>query len=349
MTGLRTLNFSTSYHKGINDIASEFYLPCMRKATTYDRAVGFFSSTIYSLAWSALKDFVDNNGKMRIICSPVLSDTDISAIEKGYSARFEEQVASRLQQEVKQLLESPIHQNPTRVLASLVAMEIIELRVAFVSMSNAIDRQRLFHDKLGIFKDTDGDSVVFKGSMNETWCGLANDGNLESVDVFLSWESERECSRVSNEIAYFDLLWDNQYPTVIVKPFPEIAREELIRSADKNWKNLVDEISAEVQTAKNVSADKKPNGRTPRPHQVKALVTWAENNRRGIFEHATGSGKTFTALCAIRESLAKGEVVLVLVPSELLLFQWIKEIRNTLDDLRTQNTDLRGWPYRVET
>lgn len=333
MTGLRHLNLLTSYHKGINDIASEFYLPCIRQAIQYDRAVGFFSSTIYSLAWSALKDFVDRKGKIRIICSPVLSNEDIAALEEGYDARIGNRATNGLQNEVRQLLNSTTLQKPARVLASLVALNVIELRVAFVSAANLLDRERLFHDKLGIFTDSSGDAIAFKGSMNETWRGLSNDGNLESVDVFLSWESEREQSRVTNENTYFNLLWDNQYPSVTIKPFPEVAREELIQSSDNNWKDIVDEINAELENTREIAADKKQESRTPRPHQIKALLGWANNDRRGIFEHATGSGKTFTALCAIRESLGKNEIVVILVPSELLLAQWIKEIHETLNDL----------------
>lgn len=50
-------------------------------------------------------------------------------------------------------------------------------------------------------------------------------------------------------------------------------------------------------------------------------------------EHATGSGKTFTALCAIRDSLGRKEIPIILVPSDLLLIQWYKELRQTFRDL----------------
>ena len=291
---LNSLRLMTSYHKGINDIAGEFYLPCMKMAISYDRAVGFFSSTVYTIAWSTLKDFVRRGGKMRIICSPVLSDEDIKALEEGYSARVEKDVTARLAEEVKHLLDNPTLQEPAKVLASLVALEVIELRVAFINAHNVIDRKRLFHDKLGIFRDLNGNAVVFKGSMNETWYGLANDGNLESVDVFLSWEGDRELSRVETETTYFSLLWDNQYPSVNVKPFPEVVRQELVRAANlEHWEKLVDDIVDEIE--KNEKFEKTAPAtnysiRTPRPHQSQALAEWKKNGRRGIFKHITGSG-----------------------------------------------------------
>src|SRR5450631_1730356 len=182
--GLNSLQLVTSYHKGIDDLGAEFYLPCMNQAIKYDRAVGFFSSTIYAIAWSALKDFVKRGGKMRIICSRVLSIADIDALEEGYSARIEVEEALRLTEEIKQLLDKPALETPTKVLASLVALGAIELRVAFIKATNVVDQKRIYHDKLGIFTDSEANHVVFKGSMNETWYGLSNDGNLESIDVF---------------------------------------------------------------------------------------------------------------------------------------------------------------------
>lgn len=332
--GLRDLNLATSYHKGINDIAEEFYLPCMGCAMSYDRAVGFFNSTIYTLAWSALKDFVNRGGKIRIICSPILSDDDIKSLEEGYSSRIEQKLAEHFQSEVQKLLSTPSLQKPARVLASLVAMEIIELRIAFLGPSSNPNYKRLFHDKLGIFKDSEANVVTFKGSMNETFMGLANDGNLESVDVYLSWENDREYKRVTNEITYFNLLWDNQYPNTIVKPFPDVARDQLISISDKNnWVEHLNEIIIEITTTLPNQSKEKLGGRTPRLHQKQALKGWTKNNRRGIFEHATGSGKTFTALCAIQESLNKGEVSIVVVPSELLLKQWSNELRDSFSHL----------------
>ena len=66
------------------------------------------------------------------------------------------------------------------------------------------------------------------------------------------------------------------------------------------------------------------------PLLPKISQTWVKNNRRGIFEHATGSGKTFTAMCAIHDAFKRNEVVLVLVPSRDLLKQWDRELRETL-------------------
>jgi superfamily II DNA or RNA helicase len=339
--GLASLRLLHAYRKGRNDIARDFYLPCHAAATEYDRAVGFFSSSIYAIAWPSLRQFVERGGRIRLICSPVLSENDQEALAEGHAAVTEPQTAAALRDEITRLLAHPYLNKPTRVLASLVALEALSIRIAFVGRESDPRSKRIFHDKVGIFRDGTRDrrhnAVAFKGSMNETWAGLAADGNLESVDVFVSWAGDREATRVTDEAEYFDALWRNEYPTVTVRDFPEVARSELLNSADPmNWARLVDEICTDIELAGEISADLRPGGRVPRPHQIAALRAWTDRGRRGILEHATGSGKTFTALCAMREALDRDETPLVLVPSELLMDQWLGEVHATFGDRGVQ-------------
>lgn len=331
---LSDLELKYNYHKGEDDIAAQFYLPCMERAITYDRAVGFFNSTIYIIAWHALKAFVARGGRMRIICSPILTSDDQEALRQGYSDKLAESTAYHLQQQIERLFSNPNTDKPSTVLASLVSLGVIDLKIAFLDPRNA-RHERLFHDKLGIFSDSRNNQVAFKGSMNETWSGLSNDGNLESVDVFCSWTSDG--GRLKTEIDYFERLWNNNFPGADIRPFPEVAMEDLRKASQpEHWPDLVDEICREFEAASRLTADRTPGGRKPRGHQIIALDNWEAAGRRGVFEHATGSGKTFTALCAIRRSLEAGETVLVLVPSELLLLQWHNEIIQTLGDLNPQ-------------
>ena len=62
------------------------------------------------------------------------------------------------------------------------------------------------------------------------------------------------------------------------------------------------------------------------------MNAWLSQGGRGILEHATGSGKTFTALMAIRQHIERGKPALVVVPSRLLLKQWASEIRDKLSE-----------------
>jgi superfamily II DNA or RNA helicase len=328
---LRDHPFNRAYHKPEDDIAEDFYLPAVRASVRYDRAVGFFSSTVFLLAWPSLKTFATAGGKMRLICSPILSDDDHEALREGYSEKAEAAAGEAIAEAFQRLVTSDEFHKPAVVLASLVAAGVIDCKIAWVGPEAGGRPKRLFHDKVGILTAAEGDQIAFKGSMNETWPALARDGNLESVDVFASWRDAGELSRVQDEAEYFERLWNDDWPGVTVRPFPETARGSIISSADAGrWTEFADEICLDLERAARWSAEAgKADGRTPRPHQVAALDAWEARARRGILEHATGSGKTFTALCAISDSLRRGETPLILVPSDLLLQQWEGELRTT--------------------
>jgi superfamily II DNA or RNA helicase len=334
---LADLVLRKAYHKPEDDIASNFYLPSFAQSARYDRAVGFFSSTIYLIAWPSLRQFVANQGRMRLICSPVLNADDHEAMREGYSARLEQECAEGMRTQFQSMLTSPSLGKPAKVLASLIALGIVDCRIAWVG-SNAKGRsRRLFHDKVGIFADKTGNRVVFKGSMNETWPGLALDGNLESVDVFVSWLGGRELERINDEEDYFRRLWDNNFPDVETRLIPDVALSEIVKAADaKNWPELVDEIASDLARAKAWASGADRGSRIPRPHQLAALEAWKARGRRGILEHATGSGKTFTALCAIADGFERHEVPIVIVPSELLLRQWESEFRTMFNGANIQ-------------
>jgi len=338
MEDLSKLPLQPSYHKGEDNIAEDFYLPCMERATRYDRAVGFFKSSIYLIAWGSLKSFVRNGGRMRIICSPVIDPDDQDALETGYKARSDDELSEELQTTIDSMLEDSNLKKPTKVLAALVAEGVIDFKIASLDDPAPRDK-RLFHDKLGIFShpiNSQGNdpAVAFKGSMNETWAGLAMDGNLESVDVYVSWGPDRERDRVRSEQNYFNSLWNNTYDTVTVKDFPTVAEESLLSAAeDVEWEPLVDEIIDDINQSKTLSPDSGPNPRIPLAHQRDALESWRDRGYLGIFKHATGSGKTFTGLCAIREALKKGKSPVIFVPNTDILSQWADEIRTTNQDL----------------
>ena len=339
MNGLATLGLRTSYHKGRDDIANDFYLPAMRRASKYDRAVGYFRSTAFIIAWPALREFVAHNGRIRILCSQVLSAEDIEALDAGYAARVDETIAARLRDEVATLLTDETMSEPTRVLAALVATEVVELKIAILRPTRGAATTRIFHDKLGILRDTHGSVVVFKGSMNETWSGLAEDGNLESVDVACSWLGGRDQERTIEEAAYFEELWTNIYPGLDVRPFPETAREALVSAADADWETTVERLLRERTDASPTPDETATDarGRTLRPHQAVGLAAWRANARRGILAFATGAGKTFTALDAIRESLTEfGEVPIIVVPDRTLFAQWFEELRTAVEPLDTR-------------
>lgn len=75
------------------------------------------------------------------------------------------------------------------------------------------------------------------------------------------------------------------------------------------------------------------------PHQIEAINSWFDNNKRGIFEMATGTGKTFTAINCLEKVFEDEDVVCVIAcPLIYLVEQWANEVRsfeNLEDDVYT--------------
>jgi superfamily II DNA or RNA helicase len=321
---------ATEYTSDANDIARDFYIPCLRESVAYDRITGFFSSTVFHLLHSALAVFVtENQGSMRLLCSPRLSGPDADSLLFGYAARTNAHLVATLRAELDEMLVST-HAAGTRLLAALVASGRLDIKLARVAASVSEADKRMFHDKVGVFTDAAGDVVGFRGSLNESYLGLAPDGNIESVDVWPSWEGGRDAQRARNAVSRFERLWQGQVPGVAVASLPDEIRRELERVAeDVDLDTLLRDL-AKQQPVRPPTEVPAVGGIELRQHQIDAFERWVAAEHRGLLAHATGSGKTITGLYCAQTALAAGLVPLILVPSQLLLEQWGDQIRELL-------------------
>jgi superfamily II DNA or RNA helicase len=308
---LRDLSIAAHYSSGRSDLPAEFFGPCIEASSRYDRAVGFFSSTCYTLIDVPIAEFALRGGKLRLLCSPQLSGDDIAAIDAGYRDRAAGEAVLR---ELEQLLEDSAGAAAAKLLASLIAYGAADVRIAFRSGEAGI-----FHDKVGVFADEEGDVVSFSGSANETWSAWSGRANHESFMAFASWR-EHDAERVAIVRDYFEALWEGSEPDLEVIEFPQVARERLEEIAHPDGPAAAEE---EMRSG----SDRRPPRPTLRPHQRDAVAGWEGNGHRGILEHATGSGKTVTAMTCIERSLRAGRPALVLVPGLPLLHQWDAELR----------------------
>ena len=312
---LSVLDLKTEYRSIKEDPVRDFYRPCLLNSISYKRAVGYFRSTVYDVIGTSIVEFARRGGRTELICSLELSEEDIDSIALGY-ARKNELVGDKLFQQIEALLASGETASNTRVLATLVSVGALEIKVAVRA-----DRKGLYHEKIGVFSDGVDNSVSFKGSANETWSGWHAKGNFESIEVFCSWRGGLEAERVKKHTAHFDALWGERDPDIEVFSFPADAVAHLTKAAFKD----LDAVGPEDIPASG-------RRRTPLPHQKTSVDAWLSQSGRGIFEHATGTGKTFTALMAIRQHIERGNPALVVVPSRLLLDQWAAEIKDELPE-----------------
>ena len=116
---LSGLDLKTEYRSLKENPVKDFYRPCLLNATSYKRAVGFFSSTVYNVIGTSIVEFVRRGGRTELICSPELSEEDIDSIALGY-ARKSEVVENSLIQQIEAMLASEETVFNTRVLATLI-------------------------------------------------------------------------------------------------------------------------------------------------------------------------------------------------------------------------------------
>jgi superfamily II DNA or RNA helicase len=316
---LQKLNLEPEYRTGSSDPISEFYIPCLNESSIYKRAVGYFRSSVYLIVGQEILDFASRGGKIYLICSPELDAKDLDVISQN--KLLARQIAEgKVVDEIEALIRNNATLAPTKVLATLLATKSLEIRIAFRS-----DALGIYHEKIGIFLDDDKNRVSFIGSANESFSGWHANGNFESVEVFCSWHHSNESHRSQRHESNFDNLWLGLNKDVQTLSFPEAASHCLSKVAldsIDDARTLIKVLPYDSCLKPKKEDEKK---RSLLMHQRLAIENWIKQSSRGIFEHATGSGKTFTALEAARKHVNGFNPLLILVPSELLLKQWIKE------------------------
>lgn len=325
MTTLADFNFEDRYSKSISDLLLEFYTPALERASRYDRATGFFSSAVFTAIEAALSGFFDRGGRIRLICSPRLSRDDYAAVQQGYADR---ELIKSLNDDLSELDFHFGSNSPSSILRAIISRGVMDLRIVVPRSSG-----HMFHDKYGIFHDSEGNAIAFEGSINESVSGWTIYGNHESFQVFTSWD-ERVRHRVETIQSEFDHIWQGLRRELRVyeaERLPEVFRP---REEDLSEVEAIRKFQNAKRFRSRAALPKLPGSpRELQDHQVAALNNWADNGYRGIISFVTGGGKTITALAAIRDWLAQGKPAVVLVPSQILVEQWLEESRKELAGL----------------
>ena len=174
---LQEVAIQRDYRSLVHDIAREFYIPLLSRAVFYDRAVGFFSSTILAQIAAGITGLRNNGGKIRLVASPHLSDEDIQAIQSGYKRR-EDVIASAIQNAMTEP-KNDFEKEHLNILANLIADGVLDIKIAFTEKNG---KMGMYHEKLGLIGDSQGNVVAFSGSMNESTTALTL--NYEAIDVY---------------------------------------------------------------------------------------------------------------------------------------------------------------------
>lgn len=316
-----------SYRSERDKVVSDFYIPCLKESFIYDRAVGYFTSASLSLvARGVVHMIIKNRGKMRLIASPDMSDEDVITLRNSDEDKIK--LFSRIAQRSMNDLISKVESDCMSALAWMVSEKMLEIKLAYPKTGRGI-----YHEKIGIFRDNENNSISFRGSGNETAGGLVN--NYESISCFTSW---KEPERVNEMIDDFEELWAGRSRILDIIDFTA--------ASDQLFKKYKGTQTAPIWTAPRFNPDdfgvepewldrrlKLPlDSFSRREYQNIALNKWTENKGRGILAMATGTGKTKTALLIAQHVSSNSKNndrlwIVVICPYVNLCSQWEEEIK----------------------
>ena len=312
------MSLKETYDSDEDHVLNDFYNPVLSQSVRYDRLAGYFSSTTLAACAKGMAQFLQNRGKMRLVTSIQISTDDQKAIKEGLETP--EGAISRIME--KDLnLEDRLKSDYLSALSWMLAEKTLEIKVVVPLTSDGsyntktLDHGSIYHQKIGILYDRDENVVTFSGSINET--GRAWHENVEEFKVFCSWKPGQD-KYGSEDAKRFEKFWYGKSNRARVFDLPTAIRQRLIRSAP----------DTEAEAVLKLTRGKTNNDL--RDYQVKAINNWFANDRRGILEMATGTGKTLTAIYCIKRILNAGnlshKLIVITCPYIHLLEQWIRDL-----------------------
>lgn len=323
----RSIDIKYSYESGEDDLVNDFYIPVLSNAKQYDRIAGFFSSSSLAVAARGISGLISNGGSMRIVACPRMSPEDIEMIEKAIM-QPEEVLSRRILAEFEHI-EEEFEKDHISALGWLLAKGLLQIKIALVSSKNKfcayseIDERAIFHQKVGILYDFEGNSLSFSGSINETASGWLE--NIEEFKVFKSWENGQK-EYLDNDIVKFDDFWNDRRSNVKTVDLPSAIKQKMLEYGEY--------FSAEAFVLKEHKAKYTIAKRSVEEklglffYQKNAVTEWKNNDYRILMEMATGTGKTRTAIACINEVLKieSKSITVVSCPQGTLSKQWRTEI-----------------------
>ncbi|MDD5070951.1 MAG: DEAD/DEAH box helicase family protein, partial [Candidatus Omnitrophica bacterium] len=324
---LKDFDWKIRYRSDKHSLLNDFYIPALKRSVLYQRSAGYFSTESLVVAAKGIAYLIEKGGCMQLVVSPNFSESDIKAIEKGYKKK--EEVITQVLERDFFISENKIIRNRLEVVSWMIANGLLDIKIAYPIKDNKVSRG-IYHEKVGIFVDSSGDYMIFSGSANESMNAYIY--NFESFDVQTSWVQGLSKELAGLKKQEFDDLWNHNTSNLEVLSMPKAIKDKILEIRPKNKPAGDPEDSCNQQN--NIDPLAKITLALPgyiilRDHQKKALDQWVRQKGCGILEHATGAGKTITALniTVTLYEQAKRLAVIILCPQKHIVDQWAVEAR----------------------
>lgn len=354
------------YKTGSENEPMQFYLEGLANSKEFSLLLGYFSSSAINLLSIGFATFISKGGKMKMVINHLLSAKDKEAVWRVEENPNEIKVFD-LTDVVS--LERVLDEYDTHFfecLAYLISEKRIEIKV--IKPKNG---KGIAHYKSGVFSDGQ-EAVGYQASCNFTYYGLSE--NIEQLEAFLSWENGRSNKLIKKQLKLIDDYFaekdeDVEYISVSAievvlkdrfgkKDINEllVQEEQLLRKKQSLFSNLklkktITQLFIDIENIRNIP--RFPNGGEARPYQKMAYDRWVENDYKGMFAMATGTGKTITSLnCVLSDFKLNGFYkFIVLVPTTALASQWQDEILDKFNFVNTIvcSSDNSKWKDNIKS
>jgi len=309
--GFKSTSIDPVIDSSTTNFIQDFYTPILSKSIEYKRGAGYFTTNWLQSAARGITELASNGGTAKWITSPILDEKDWEAIKTGTEAKRNRALRTSLSETVDEL-ETALDNDTRNAIAWMIADGLLELKIAVPEPSLGGD----FHDKFGVFIDKKGNRIGFQSSQNDSKHAMTN---YEGYRVDCDWISDREATAVNRHENRFDRLWNDENEHVRTYSIPESIKEQIAETRDYG-----DRPYEEPDSVSSGTEDF-----TLRSYQQDAVDAWIENDYHGLFQMATGTGKTFTALAALEQyakSVDDPLLTVIAVPVTHLASQWAKEM-----------------------
>ncbi|MGQ0772555.1 MAG: DNA repair helicase [Nitrososphaerota archaeon] len=211
---LKNVSLKLQYRTDRDNLVTEFFVPCLSNSIEYDRAVRFVTLKSISTLSLGLQNFADHDGKIRLITGHRYASADLDVLAKIFNGKN------------NTFSLGTIHNSKLEILQKLIQKNKIQIKIA-IPNSEHVDGS--FSERVGIFRDGEGEMVAYTGTSNETF--NTDNRNFESIDVFTSWGDR---PRVDIKINDFERLWNNETKYVQVHDFSYAYQNNLLKY-DSKW------------------------------------------------------------------------------------------------------------------
>lgn len=334
--GFHDIDLKSEYDSIHDNVYDEFFNKVLKLSRSYNRVGGKFTSKNFAACAEGLQEFIRNDGYMKLVLLPQFNVDDIDSINRGIK-NTKDVISEHWIKDFSEVKEKFVEDH-TKALAWMLANDHLEIKIVVPIDSSGciisdvkLEDSQVFQRKTGIFWDSDRESLSFSGNID---FDDAMFGEYHHFRVYRGWD-ESESKYLKKDFEEFSTYWSGDrldtemsFKTISL---PEAVRSNLIEMAPKSKSEI---------NLKNIPK--------LRPYQSTAVRNWKKNDCRGIFEMATGTGKTFAAIGCIKELQKMQEKLLVIIvcPVDNLERQWETELQKWDYDSKITSGD-NNWAQHM--